>query len=199
MVGEEWRGAVRGGRGRKEGKSHETQPFTYSKELLQCRKEHPPPVILSYFLLVHRCRPRCGAPCVVVWYALAKWRAQAGCASQHPRASGRKRPRGCGSAGLLWRGRAPARPRQRESRGTRQRVALGLGMRRPRLAVLCFGRTRAGTCRQVWLGEWFRDSSQALGANRRVQRALGAAATARSRRRRVALHSMASRAAAAGG
>ena len=52
MVGEEWRGAVRGGRGRKEGKSHETQPFTYSKELLQCRKEHPPPVILSYFILV---------------------------------------------------------------------------------------------------------------------------------------------------
>jgi hypothetical protein len=34
---------------------------------------------------------------------------------------------------LFWRGWAPARPRQREARGTRQRVALCLGRRRPRL------------------------------------------------------------------
>ena len=34
---------------------------------------------------------------------------------------------------LFWRGRSPARPRQREARGTRQRVALCLGRRRPRL------------------------------------------------------------------
>ena len=47
------------------------------------------------------------------------------------------------------------------------------------------------------MGEWFRDSSQAFGANRRVQRAPGAADSIELELRRVALHSMACRAAAA--
>merc|ERR1712023_65497 len=53
-------------------------------------------------------------------------------------------------------------------------------------------------CHTDWLGEWFRDSSQAFGANRRVQRASDAADLFGLELRRMALHSMACRAAAAG-
>ena len=96
------------------------------------------------------------------------------------------------------RGRPPARHCRGTARGSGRVAARGpvfRDLRRPRAPGFSWSQARA--CHGILeLCEWFRDCSQACGASQRVQRASASRPTRVAER--MALHSMAHRAAAAG-